>query len=253
MSCSLGKTNPPALPISHLQLANYYSITPPTPLPPPLPRGKSLEPRESSWPAGHGSLATDHCSLTTGGGAAEKTGCETVKSTFPNQINHLCEKISQSHGFCASLNLRSKIGCKTNLNLGRNRYLHLLSCPLAPSLPYLRVVPFRTRISQNAEPRNLPQRAAFAQDLQFLALTPTIRIRNRPAKQVGDQRWLNQHSMNRGSTRQSVLCAVSASPECLINRGELHRLRTGSPAHYSRPSGSDSTSLFAALPLRLTA
>ncbi len=73
--------------------------------------------------------------------------------------------------------------------------------------------------------------------------TPTIRIRNRPAKQVGDQRWLNQHSMNRGSTRQSVLCAVSASPECLMNRGELHRLRTGSPAHRSRPSGPGSTFL----------
>jgi hypothetical protein len=47
--------------------------------------------------------------------------------------------------------------------------------------------------------------------------------------------------MNRGSTRQSVLCAVSASPECLMNRGELHRLRTGSPAHQPRPRGSDST------------
>ena len=87
----------------------------------------------------------------------------------------------------------------------------------------------------------LPQLGPFAQDLQFPALPPTIRIRNRPAKQVGDQRWLNQHSMNRGSTRQSVLCAVSASPECLMNRGELHRLRTGSPAHRSRPSGPGST------------
>ena len=87
---------------------------------------------------------------------------------------------------------------------------------------------------------NLPQPATFAQDLQFSARAPTIRIRNRPAKQVGDQRWLNQHSMNRGSTRQSVLCAVSASPECLMNRGELHRLRTGSPAHCSRPSGPGS-------------
>ena len=83
----------------------------------------------------------------------------------------------------------------------------------------------------------------LAQDLQFSARTPTIRNRNRPAKQVGDQRWLNQHSMNRGSTRQSVLCAVSASPECLMNRGELHRLRTGSPAHHPRPSGPDSTFL----------
>ena len=33
---------------------------------------------------------------------------------------------------------------------------------------------------------------------------------------------------------------MSASPECLMNRGEPHRLRTGSPAHYSRPSGSGS-------------
>ena len=66
----------------------------------------------------------------------------------------------------------------------------------------------------------------------------TLRNRNRPAKQVGGQRWLNLHSLNRSSTRQSVLCAVSASPECLMNRGELHRLRTGSPAHQPRPSGS---------------
>jgi hypothetical protein len=83
--------------------------------------------------------------------------------------------------------------------------------------------------------------APIAQDLQFSAPTHTIRNRNRPAKQVGGQRRLNQHSLNRGSTRQSVLCAVSASPECLMNRGELHRLRTGSPAHCSRPSGSAST------------
>jgi hypothetical protein len=45
----------------------------------------------------------------------------------------------------------------------------------------------------------------------------------------------------RGSTRTSVRCAVSASPECLMNRGELHRLRTGSPAHCSRPRGPGST------------
>ena len=83
----------------------------------------------------------------------------------------------------------------------------------------------------------LPHLAAPAQDLQFLGVQPTIRNRNRPAKQVGGQRWLNLHSLNRGSTRQSVLCAVSASPECLMNRGELHRLRTGSPAHCSRPRG----------------
>src|SRR5215469_2743430 len=81
--------------------------------------------------------------------------------------------------------------------------------------------------------------AVCAQDLQFRASLRTIRNRNRPAKQVGDQRWLNLHSLNRGSTRQSVLCAVSASPECLMNRGEPHRLRTGSPAHCPRPSGSD--------------
>src|SRR5262249_28837314 len=65
----------------------------------------------------------------------------------------------------------------------------------------------------------------------------------RPAKQVGGQRWLNQHSLNRGSSRTKlVLCAVSASPECLMNHGELRRLRTGSPAHCPRPSGSDSAS-----------
>src|ERR1035438_8909976 len=43
------------------------------------------------------------------------------------------------------------------------------------------------------------------------------------------------------------LCAVSASPECLMNRGELHLPRKGSPAHQPRPSGSDST--FPANPL----
>jgi hypothetical protein len=79
--------------------------------------------------------------------------------------------------------------------------------------------------------------ACSVQDLQFFVGTPTIRNRNRPAKQVGNQRWLNLHSTNRSSTRSSVLCAVSASPECLMNRGELHRLRTGSPAHCPRPSG----------------
>ena len=95
--------------------------------------------------------------------------------------------------------------------------------------------------SRNIECVKVTQTAHLAQDLQFVAPTHTIRNRNRPAKQVGGQRRLNQHSMNRGSTRQSVPCAVSASPECLTNRGELHRLRTGSPAHYSRPRGPDST------------
>jgi hypothetical protein len=98
---------------------------------------------------------------------------------------------------------------------------------------------FRVTTSKKQQRNLVAHPACPAQDLQFLARTHTIRIRNRPAKQVGDQRWLNQHSMNRGSTRQSVLCAVSASPECLMNRGELHRLRTGSPAHRPRPSGSD--------------
>ena len=105
---------------------------------------------------------------------------------------------------------------------------------------FLPSVPFWAPIPEN-RPKNVPHLACVAQDLQFLRATPTIRIRNRPAKQVGDQRWLNLHSLNRSSTRQSVLCAVSASPECLMNRGELHRLRTGSPAHCSRPSGSGST------------
>ena len=76
--------------------------------------------------------------------------------------------------------------------------------------------------------------------MQFLANIHTVSNRNRPAKQVGGQRWMNQHSLNRGSTRPiQVLCAVSASPECLMNHGELRRLRTGSPAHCSRPSGPD--------------
>ena len=86
----------------------------------------------------------------------------------------------------------------------------------------------------------LTQMSQAAQDLQFLAKTHTVSNRNRPAKQVGGQRWLNQHSLNRGSTRTKlVLCAVSASPECLMNHGELRRLRTGSPAHCSRPRGPD--------------
>ena len=95
---------------------------------------------------------------------------------------------------------------------------------------------------RNGAAQNRSTTEPFAQDLQFPTMPRTIRNRNRPAKQVGGQRWLNQHSMNRGSTRQSVLCAVSASPECLINRGELRRPRTGSPAHRSRPSGPGSTS-----------
>jgi hypothetical protein len=41
--------------------------------------------------------------------------------------------------------------------------------------------------------KNVAHRAYLAQDLQFLAQTHTIRNRNRPAKQVGGQRWLNQH------------------------------------------------------------
>jgi hypothetical protein len=102
-------------------------------------------------------------------------------------------------------------------------------------------LPLRADGSALARTGAVAQRGPSAQDLQFHPMPRTIRIRNRPAKQVGNQRWLNQHSMNRGSTRQSVLCAVSASPECLMNRGELHRLRTGSPAHCPRPSGSAST------------
>jgi hypothetical protein len=102
-------------------------------------------------------------------------------------------------------------------------------------------VPFWASRSLKARRNTLPHLAHLAQDLQFRRATPTIRIRNRPAKQVGSQRWLNLHSTNRGSTRSSVLCAVSASPECLMNRGELHRLRTGSPAHCPRPRGPGST------------
>ena len=137
--------------------------------------------------------------------------------------------------------LSAYAGASTNAEGPSGRSLPAgVACSLAPERP----MPFRVAASQNAGSKKLPHRAAFAQDLQFSARTPTIRIRNRPAKQVGDQRWLNQHSTNRGSTRQSVLCAVSASPECLMNRGELHRLRTGSPAHCSRPSGPDSTSFF---------
>ena len=103
-------------------------------------------------------------------------------------------------------------------------------------------VPFWAGRAAMGRPKTVPQPAHLVQDLQFPTMPRTIRSRNRPAKQVGSQRWLNQHSTNRGSTRQSVLCAVSASPECLMNRGELHRLRTGSPAHCPRPSGSGSTS-----------
>jgi hypothetical protein len=49
--------------------------------------------------------------------------------------------------------------------------------------------------------KKLTHLATIAQDLQFFAKNPTIRNRNRPAKQVGSQRWMNQHSLNRGSTR----------------------------------------------------
>jgi hypothetical protein len=40
----------------------------------------------------------------------------------------------------------------------------------------------------------VPQHVSSPQDLQFSARALTIRNRNRPAKQVGDQRWLNQYS-----------------------------------------------------------
>jgi hypothetical protein len=63
-----------------------------------------------------------------------------------------------------------------------------------------------------AKPKTLSHVSDSAQDLQFLAMSPTIRNRNRPAKQVGSQRWLNQHSLNRGSTRKiGSVCRVRQS------------------------------------------
>jgi hypothetical protein len=112
------------------------------------------------------------------------------------------------------------------------------ACPFPPSARTRTVLCALRPIPELSPANLLAQPTHPAQDLHFLARTHTIRNRNRPAKQVGGQYWLNLHSLNRGSTRQSVLCAVSASPECLMNRGELHRLRTGSPVHHSRPSGS---------------
>jgi hypothetical protein len=163
------------------------------------------------------------------------------------KLQHLalfCSTKSNISPDSAGLNQTPHLGRKKRRPFD-SRPCSLVPCFLVPSFPRSLgpcFVPIRVKASRNGRLGKLPQLGPFAQDLQFPALTPTIRIRNRPAKQVGDQRWLNQHSMNRGSTRQSVLCAVSASPECLMNRGELHRLRTGSPAHRSRPSGPGSTS-----------
>ena len=61
---------------------------------------------------------------------------------------------------------------------------------------------FRHKRCPNQErAKNVSHLGYPIQDLQFFASTPTIRNRNRPAKQVGGQRWMNQHSLNRGSTR----------------------------------------------------
>ena len=76
--------------------------------------------------------------------------------------------------------------------------------------------------------------------MYFFAPGHSIRIRSRFCKAGGWLTLVEPINMNRGSTRQSVLCAVSASPECLMNRGELHLLRKGSPAHHARPRGSAS-------------
>ncbi len=66
---------------------------------------------------------------------AEKTDCETVKPFFPNQINHLHEKISQSHSFCEPVKLWSEIESNTNFNPASDLFLPLLSCSLAPLHP----------------------------------------------------------------------------------------------------------------------
>src|SRR3569833_4543314 len=68
--------------------------------------------------------------------------------------------------------------------------------------------------------RSLTQIAKHPQDLQFLTNIHTFSIRNRPAKQV---KWsmLDEPTFIEQETRlvYTVLCAVSASPECLRNRG----------------------------------
>jgi len=64
--------------------AVYYSLTPPTPPPPTL----TLAP--------------------TPGGHAAKAICETVKPVNGSKINHLNEKISQTHSLCVSVRLRRR-------------------------------------------------------------------------------------------------------------------------------------------------
>jgi hypothetical protein len=54
--------------------------------------------------------------------------------------------------------------------------------------------PFWESDARKRRVKKVAHNAHLAQDLQFLAPGHSIRNRNRPAKQVGDQRWLNQHS-----------------------------------------------------------
>ncbi len=54
-----------------------------------------------------GQCATQNGSKKSPGTAPrEKVDCETVRPTFPNEINNLEEKISQSHSFCVSVTVK---------------------------------------------------------------------------------------------------------------------------------------------------
>ncbi len=56
-----------------------------------------------------GQCATQNGSKTSPNTAPrEKVDCETVRPTFPNEINNLEEKISQSHSFCEPVRLGHK-------------------------------------------------------------------------------------------------------------------------------------------------
>jgi len=66
----------------------------------------------------------------------------------------------------------------------------------------------------------LAQFAQDPQDLQFLSNIHTFSNRNRPAKQVQWSMLDEPTFIEQGSRLvYTVLCAVSASPECLRNRG----------------------------------
>ena len=69
------------------------SLAPLLPVPPTRVRTENHEQKAGNW----ASKAENR--------PISKVSCETVKPTFINNINHLQEKISQSHSFCVSVNL----------------------------------------------------------------------------------------------------------------------------------------------------